>query len=98
MIRHIVLFTWKADASNEQKALVASELSVLSKTVPGLLAYHFGTDAGMVTSGNADFALTADFDVAEAYQVYRNHPAHLEVLENTIKPILERRVAAQLEI
>jgi len=98
MIRHIVLFTWKPETTEGQKDLVASELSVLSKTVPGIRAYHFGADAGLVAAGNADFALTADFDNAGAYQVYRNHPAHLEVLENTIKPILERRVAAQLEI
>ena len=98
MIRHIVLFTWKADATEEQKARVASELSVLSKTMPGIRAYHFGVDAGLVAAGNADFALTADFHDADAYLAYRDHPAHLEVLENTIKPILERRVAAQLEI
>lgn len=98
MIRHIVLFTWKADATDQQKELVASELAVLPKTVPGIRAYHFGADAGLVTAGNADFALTADFDDADAYLAYRNHPAHLEVLDNTIKPILERRMAAQLEI
>jgi hypothetical protein len=98
MIRHIVLFNWKAEATDEQKQRVAAELSVLSKTMPGIRAYHFGADAGLVTAGNADFALTADFDDADAYLVYRNHPAHLEVLEKTIKPILERRVAAQLEI
>ena len=98
MIRHIVLFTWKTDATDEQQDQVASELDVLSKTMPGIRAYHFGADAGLAGAGNADFALTADFDDADAYQVYRNHPAHLEVLEKTIKPILERRVAAQLEI
>lgn len=98
MIRHIVLFTWKSDASDAQKDLVASELARLSKTLPGIRAYHFGADAGLVAAGNADFALTADFENAEAYHVYRTHPAHLEVLEKTIKPILELRVAAQLEI
>jgi ribonucleotide monophosphatase NagD (HAD superfamily) len=98
MIRHIVLFKWKADATNEQVGRVASELAVLSKTLPGIRAYHFGEDAGIGAAGNADFALTADFDDADAYLVYRNHPAHLEVLEKTINPILERRVAAQVEI
>jgi Stress responsive A/B Barrel Domain len=97
MIRHIVLCTWKTDATDEQRAALASELAVLSKTLPGIRAYHFGADAGLA-SGNADFALTADFDDADAYLVYRNHPAHLEVLEKTFNPILERRVAAQLEI
>lgn len=98
MIRHIVLLTWKADTTDQQKELVASELAVLSKTVPGIRAYHFGADAGLVTAGNADFALTADFDDADAYLVYRDHPAHVEVLEKTIRPILERRMAAQLEV
>jgi len=97
MIRHIVLFTWKPDTTDQQKERVASELSMLSKTLPGIRAYHFGADAGLVT-GNADFGLTADFDDADGYLVYRNHPAHLEVLEKTIGPILDRRVAVQLEI
>lgn len=97
MIRHIVLFTWKAETTDEQKDRVASELSMLSRTVPGIRAYHFGADAGLVAAGNADFALTADFDDADAYLVYRSHPAHIEVLDKTISPILERRVAAQLE-
>lgn len=98
MIRHIVLFTWKPDTTDEAKAKVGSELSLLSKTMPGIRAYHFGADAGLVAAGNADFALTADFDDADAYLAYRNHPAHLEVLEKTIKPILQLRVAVQLEI
>jgi len=98
MIRHIVLFTWKPETTVEQKNRVSSELSALSKMVPGVRSYHFGADAGIVAGDNAEFALTADFDNADAYLVYRNHPAHLAVLENTINPILERRVAAQLEI
>lgn len=98
MIRHIVLFTWKPETTDEQKNRVATELSVLSKTVPGVRAYHFGPDAALAPGGNAEFTLTADFDDADAYLVYRNHPAHLEVLDKTIKPILERRVAAQIEI
>jgi len=98
MIRHIVLCTWKPDTTDEQKDLLASELSELSKTVPGIRAYHFGADAGLVAAGNADFALTADFDDADAYLVYRNHPAHQEVLGKFFNPILERRMAAQLEI
>ena len=96
MIRHVVLFTWKPEATAEQLAAVATGLASLPGQVPGVRAYHFGTDAGLV-DGNADFALTADFDDADAYLVYRNHPVHQAVIAQVITPILAQRVSAQFE-
>ena len=97
MIRHVVLLTWKPDATPEQKQQVVTDLSALPALVPGIRDYRFGADAGL-TAGNADFAITADFDDVDAYLVYRTHPAHVEVINQTISPILEQRVAVQYEI
>jgi hypothetical protein len=97
MIRHVVLFTWKPDTTEEQRQRVAAELAALPGRVPGVLGYQFGADVGIGTAGNADFALTADFADADAYLVYRSHPAHIEFIEQTINPILAQRVSAQIE-
>ncbi len=97
MIRHVVLFTWNQGATQEQKQRVAAELATLPARIPGVRGYQFGADAGIVAAGNADFALTADFADADAYLVYRNHPAHIEFIDNTINPILAERVSAQFE-
>ena len=96
MIRHVVLFTWKPEATQEQREAVAAGLASLPGKVPGVRAYHFGTDAGLV-DGNADFALTADFDDADAYLVYRNDPVHQAVIAQVINPIVAQRVSAQFE-
>jgi Stress responsive A/B Barrel Domain len=97
LIKHVVLFTWKPDTTDEQKQLVETELAALSDKVPGVRGYQFGADVGLVAAGNADFALTADFDDADAYLVYRTHPAHVEFIEQTINPILAERVSTQFE-
>ncbi|HET7013061.1 MAG TPA: Dabb family protein [Streptosporangiaceae bacterium] len=97
MIRHVVLLTWKPDATPEQLQQVVTDLSTLPTLVPGIRDYRFGTDAGLA-AGNADFAITADFDDADAYLAYSTHPAHLDVISRTIRPILEQRVAVQYAI
>jgi len=96
VIRHVVTFTWTAQATPEQKDRVPAELTLLPEKIPGVRGYQFGADAAIV-AGNADYALTADFDDIDAYLAYRNHPAHVEFIEHVINPILERRVSVQFE-
>lgn len=96
MIRHVVTFIWTAQATPEQKDRVPAELALLPQKIPGVRGYQFGADAAVV-AGNADYALTADFDDIDAYLAYRNHPAHVEFIEQVINPILERRVSVQFE-
>ncbi|MFG1945598.1 Dabb family protein [Nonomuraea sp. NPDC048826] len=94
MIRHVVLFTWSAEATEEQKAAVAAELSELPGQIPQIRSYRFGPDAG-INAGNYDFAVVADFDDEAGYVVYRDHPAHQAVIADHIKPILGTRAAVQ---
>jgi hypothetical protein len=97
VIRHVVTFRWQPDATEEQKRQAADGLATLPPLMEGLVSFNFGTDLGLV-EGNADFALTADFDDAQAYLAYRNHPAHQAVLQRSINPIVAERMGAQFEI
>jgi heme-degrading monooxygenase HmoA len=97
MIRHVVLFTWSREASADERQKVAYELRAIAPQMKGLRAYHVGHDAGIV-SGNADFAVVADFEDAASFLAYRDHPAHREVIEEFIMPIAKQRVAVQYEI
>ena len=94
MIRHVVLFTWTEETTDEQKATVVAELRKLPGQIPQLRSYTVGPDAGL-TPGNHDFAVVADFDDEDAYLVYRDHPAHQAVIAEHIKPYLASRAAAQ---
>ncbi|MFI7707701.1 Dabb family protein [Nonomuraea sp. NPDC049480] len=97
MIRHIVLFTWTEDATDEQKAAVTAELRKLPGVIPQLRSYTVGPDAG-INQGNHEYAVVADFDNVEDYLVYRDHPQHQAVIAEHIKPILATRAAAQLSV
>jgi hypothetical protein len=97
MIRHIVLFTWTDDATDEQKAAVTAELRKLPALIPQLRSYTVGPDAG-INQGNHDYAVVAEFDSVDDYLVYRDHPRHQAVIAEHIKPILATRAAAQLSV
>jgi len=97
MIRHIVLFTWADDATDEQKAAVPEALKTLPGLIPQIKSYTFGQDAG-INQGNYDFAVVADFDSVDDYLVYRDHPDHQAVIAERIKPILASRAAVQLSL
>ena len=97
MVRHVVLFAWIPDATDKQKHQVAEELRALPPLMTGLRSFHVGPDAGII-EGTLDFALVADFENAESYLAYRDHPAHRAVVEQVINPIAKERVAVQYEI
>ena len=97
MFRHVVLFTWTPDATEAQKGVVASELGKLPGVIDAILGYRFGPDAG-INPANCDFALVADFDDADSYLAYRDHPVHRKVVGDYINPIAASRAAVQYQI
>jgi hypothetical protein len=96
MFRHVVLFSWTQDATQEQQHALASELRKLPAAVDSIRGYHVGPDA-RVNQGNFDFAVVAEFDDADGYRAYRDHPAHRAVVEQYVSPIVARRAAVQYE-
>jgi Stress responsive A/B Barrel Domain len=98
MLRHVVLFAWVPEATDEQKQQVIDELRTLPPLLSGLRAFDIGPDAGVVEASNFDCALVADFDDTQSYLAYRHHPAHRAIIERVIDPISKQRVAVQYEI
>ena len=96
MIRHVVVFSWKPEATPEQVEQIAAELRKLPATIPAIKAYACGPDAG-ITQGNSDFAVTADFDDEAGFVSYRDHPDHRAIISTYIRPITAQRAAAQFE-
>ena len=96
MIRHAVLFTWKPEATEDEKQRVAIEVAKLPSMVPSVRAFASGPDAGL-NQGNFDFAVTADFDDQAGYLAYRDDPGHREIVTRYLMPILANRAAVQFE-
>ena len=97
MFRHVVLLRWVAEATAEERSAVESGLGALPDRIPEIRSYKIGTDA-RVNDGNFDLVVVADFDDVDGYLVYRDHPDHVAVINERIRPILADRAAIQHEI
>jgi hypothetical protein len=91
------MFTWKPEATEEQRKRVPAELSRLPGVIPSIKAYSMGTDIG-VNEGNWQFAVTADFDDLDGYLAYRDDPTHQAIIKEHIRPIIATRAAVQFEV
>jgi hypothetical protein len=93
-LRHISLLTFRDDTTDDQRDAIVAGLRELPGKIPELRSYVVGTDAGLA-EGNASLAIVADFDSAEGYEAYRDHPAHQAVATQLIVPVLTARSAIQ---
>lgn len=96
-VRHVVLFRWNDDVTDEQVAAVRDALSELPELIPEIREYRVGIDLGH-TNGNEQFAVVADFDSLEAFEQYRQDPRHQEIIAELIAPIVADRHAAQFPL
>lgn len=97
MFRHVVLFRWVPDSTDEQRARVAEGLAALPAAIPEIRTYRFGPDAGLA-DGNWDYVVVADFDDQAGYETYRDHPAHQDFIATVMRPVLAERAAVQYEL
>lgn len=94
-LTHVAVYTWKPGTSDEDVQALRDGLATLPGLIPEIQSFRFGPDAGLV-EGNGDFALVTELADADAYRAYAAHPAHRELIERLLLPILERRMAAQV--
>jgi hypothetical protein len=97
MLRHVVPFTWSADADDERRDQTLAALRRLPDEVGGMTSFAVGPDAGLA-DGNAHTALVADFPDVEAWRRYATDPRHLEVIAEHVRPFLAARSAVQYEV
>lgn len=93
MFRHIVLFRWRDDAAADAKTAALEGLAALPGQIPDVRSFRFGTNAG--AADNFDVGVVADFDDADAYQRYAEHPAHVALVTERLRPIIAARAAVQ---
>ena len=96
MFRHVVLFRWKAATSDADVEEIARRLRALPAAIAELRDYRVGADAGY-SPGTWDFVVVADFDDADGWRAYRDHPDHLAVRTERIEPAVAERASVQYE-
>ncbi|MET0728291.1 MAG: Dabb family protein [Acidimicrobiales bacterium] len=97
MLRHLAVFRWLDGTTEAQVSTVTEALRQLPAEIPNIRAYTAGPDARL-GDDRWDFAVVADFDDAEGYRAYLEHPAHQAVAAGLIAPIRADRVHVQLEL
>ena len=88
MVEHIVLFKVKQGVSVEAITGMVEGLAGLKSRVPGILDLSLGTNFSDRSKGFTH-GLVVRFRDRAALDEYIPHPAHQEVVQKRIKPIVE---------
>jgi hypothetical protein len=97
MFRHVVMIRWNDGTTPADVSAVSDGLGGLPAAIGEIREYRFGPDAG-INAGNFDFVVVADFESAEDYVAYRDHPVHRALIAERIAPHLAERGAVQFYI
>ncbi|MBQ6894381.1 MAG: Dabb family protein [Clostridia bacterium] len=99
MVKHIILWTLKADLPNEEKAEIKKGikegLEGLSGKIPGLI--DIKVETGRLQSSTADLMLDSTFENEEALKAYSVHPLHVDVANNKVRPYTAVRSCLDFE-
>lgn len=91
------MFTWKDGVGADHVAAAEAALAALCGVVPGIVSFRYGSDVG-INPANADFAIVADFESADRYVGYRDHPEHQAFVANFVVDHAASRTAVQFEL
>ena len=99
MVNHIVMWNFKDEIKDEDKAVLKAameeNLKALVGKVPGLLTLEFVENP--ITSSTHDIALVTTLEKAEDIAVYAKHPAHVHVADTYVRPYVCNRSCLDYE-
>jgi Stress responsive A/B Barrel Domain len=95
MIRHIAVFRFKQEFSEEQRQAWMDMITDLPTHIPEIKAISIGRD--MLRGAHSyDVGLVADFESMEGLAVYTTHPKHQPVLDMS-GPVKEHLAVVDFE-
>ncbi len=95
-LRHVVTLTFREDTTDDHLSTIVDALRALPAAISEVEDYSVGLDAGLA-EGNATLAIVGDFASVADYEVYRDHAAHHQVINEHILPVIAGRSAVQHE-
>ena len=88
MVKHIILWKLNDELSQNEKEYVKKnakiEFESLVGKVPGLIAMNIQTEG--LSSSKADMMLYSELESEEALSIYKDHPEHVRVADNFVRP------------
>jgi len=89
-LRHVVLFSFKDEASAEQVQSIVDGFAALPRAIPGIAAYEWGTNVSLEGLNDGfTHCFTLTFASAEDRDTYVAHPEHLRFV-GTLGGVLAR--------
>jgi hypothetical protein len=90
LLRHVVLFSFKDDASYDDVDAIVTGFTALPASIPGIAGYEWGTTVSPERLNDGfTHCFTLTFAAAEDRDAYLAHPAHRRFVE-TLKPSLAK--------
>lgn len=97
MIRHVVLFRFRAGVPADAIERFSRGLDALPESIDEIRSFRHGPDLGLI-EGTWDHALVAEFDSADGYARYADHPDHHAFIDACVTPILDQLARVQHEV
>jgi hypothetical protein len=94
MVTHIVIFTWTAEATEQQVQSLGRAFDALAEAFAGTATIRHGPDLGY-RDINGDYALIATFADRAGWDAYQADPRHKAVVRDFVAPIQAARLTVQ---
>jgi len=94
MLRHIVLLTFKPEATEQQRDAWRHAVKAMCETSPEVLSFTLGANVGSGPNHH-DSALVADFQDMDSFRRYVGGSAHQAYVEDHARHVVDRIAAVQ---
>jgi quinol monooxygenase YgiN len=95
MLRHVAMFRWKDDVSDEQKRAARDALAALKQQVPSVVEYTVGFDIRR-NPNNWDMVLVADFADVAGLESYFAHPV-MNAASDLVASVTQKEITARVQ-
>ena len=99
MVKHVILWTLKAELAGEEKEKVKSGikegLEGLKGQIPGLI--DIKVNKNPLPSSNCDVMLDSSFEDEASLKGYSKNPLHVAVADSKVRPFTASRVCMDYE-
>jgi hypothetical protein len=83
MIRHVAVFRFTDNATEEYIDRIDETLATLPSIIPQIISFSSGRNAH-VTPDAWDYAVVADFASHADYLIYAANPEHIDMVKNLV--------------
>ena len=92
MVEHLVFLKLKKDVTDDEYHKIISSLKELPSKIDVIERLRVGRNFSQRNQGYG-IGLSVTLNDETSLEIYRDHPDHVEILENLIKPCLEDVIA-----